>query len=435
MDASLDAILVPVAVAVGIFYAIVGILHMRAMVTSRMVDGLLAVLADRDAHMECQRTRIMTLGAAITFASGVSLIAMSRWTLLIFALNAAFQGGYLIWAARALPPEDDLEKAGRRSTFRAFFIYVLALALVIALHRLGVWRIWIEPAFVELVAIIVPTLSISWFFGRNGKTTADTIHAAPHPELQSAAANMPPPKRLRLAPEYHCSPLWDDERGNMLDLASLGLSAELVDRILAWDAAFQATWRESDPLASFFPDVAAERAWVREGYSIAEDLAREWAGPLNVQISALDMMVRDARHDLSPWTATPDDQIALIGECCGIAEIEAAIARLDALSRERDELPEWDGDSQDDIARAQELYKRILTHVPARYIDDVAAGLESPEWGTRVYVAGALTAHDRDMALPLLRKALASEDDAVVREILTRTIDTMDSLSMSKERR
>src|SRR5690606_27212422 len=139
-------------------------------------------------------------------------------------------------------------------------------------------------------------------------------------------------------------------------------------------------------------DVAAERAWVREGYSIAEDLGREWAGPINVQISALDMMVRDARHDLSPWTAMPEDQIAWIGERCGIAEIEAAVARLDVLSRERDQLPEWDGDSQDDIARAQELYKRILAHVPTRYIADVAAGLKSPEWGTRIYVAGALTA-------------------------------------------
>ncbi len=435
MDASFDAILIPAVVAVGLFYAIGGILHMRAMAMNRMVDGLLAALEDRDARMERQRTRIMTLGAALTFASGVSLIAMSRWTLLVFALNAALQGGYLIWAARAFPPEDDLEKSGRRSTVRAFLIYLLALGLVIALHRLGVWRIWTEPAFIELVAIIVPTLLISWFFGRNVKTAADTIHAAPQPELQSAAANMPPPERLRLTPEYHCSPLWDDERGNMVDVAGLGLSAELVDRILAWDAAFQATWRENDPLDSFFPDVAAERAWVREGYSIAEDLGRECAGSLNVQISALDMMVRDARHDLSPWTATPDDQIAWIGERCGIAEIEAAVARLDALSRERDELPEWDGDSQDDIARAQELYKRILVHVPARYIDDIAAGLESLQWGTRVYVAGALAAHEREMVLPLLRKALACEDDATVREILTRTIDTMNTGSTREEQR
>lgn len=435
MDASIDAILMPVAVAVGLFYAIGGILHMRVMVMDRIADDLLAALGDRDAHMERQRSRIMTLGAALTFASGLSLVAMSRWTPLIFALNAALQGGYLMWAARAFPPEDDLEKSERRSTLRAFVICLVALGLVVALHRLGVWQIWLEPAFAELVAIIVPTLAISWLFGRNGKRSGDTIHAAPQPKPQSIKADMASPERLRLAPEYHCGPLWDDERGNMLDVAGLGLSVELVDRILAWNATFQATYRESDPLNVFFPDVAVERAWVREGCSIAEALAREWAGPLNVQISSLDMMVRDARHDLSPWTAMPEEQIAWIGEHCGIAEIRATIARLDALSRERDDLPDWDGDSQDDVASTQDQYKRILAHVPARYIEDVAAGFESPQWGTRIYIAGALAAHEREMALPLLRKALASEDDAAVREILTRTIDTMDSLSMSRERR
>lgn len=246
-----------------------------------------------------------------------------------------------------------------------------------------------------------------------------------------------PPERLRLAPEYRCSPLWDDECGNMLDVAGLGLSTGLADRILAWDAAFQATRREDDPVDPFllFPDVAAERAWAREGKAIAEDLGREWAGPLNVQISALDMLVRDARHDLSPWTPTPDERAAWIGERCGVAEIEAAITRLDELSRERDGLPEWDGDSQDDIARAQSMFRHVLAHVPPRYIDDVAAGLESPEWGTRAYVAGALAAHERDMALPLLRNALATEDDAVVRRILARTIETLDAPSTRKEER
>lgn len=93
------------------------------------------------------------------------------------------------------------------------------------------------------------------------------------------------------------------------------------------------------------------------------------------------------------------------------------------LARERDALPEWDGDSQDDIARTQELFKSILAHVPARYIEDVATGLDSPQWGTRMYVAGALAEHDRDTTLPILRNALAAEGDGVMRQILTRWIE------------
>lgn len=244
---------------------------------------------------------------------------------------------------------------------------------------------------------------------------------------QTPAADMPRPERLRLAPEYHCSPLWDDERGNMVNVASLGLSAELADRILVWDAAFQATYREDDPLDPFllFPDVAAERAWVKEGEAIATELAREWPGPLSVQISALDMLVRDACHDLSPWSPMPEDRATWIGERCGVAEIEAAIARLDYLSRERDALPDWDGDSQDDIASAQEMFQHILAHAPARYIEDVAAGLESTEWGTRMYVAGALAEHERDTALPILRNALAAEGEAVVRHMLAMRIEQL----------
>lgn len=71
--------------------------------------------------------------------------------------------------------------------------------------------------------------------------------------------------------------------------------------------------------------------------------------------------------------------------------------------------------------------------MPPRYIEDVAAGLESAEWGTRLCVAGALAAHERDAALPLLRGAPATESDAVVRQILARTIETADDPLTRKE--
>lgn len=427
MSESFARVVTLVAFAAGLFYAAGAVVHMRALVVDAMADGLLTMLGDSDAGKERQRTRIMTLGAALTFASGLSLMAMSRWTLPIFAVNAALQGAYLLWAARAFPPRDDNERRGRRSTVRAFLIYLAAFGFVVALDRLGLWRIWFEPALIELAIIVASAIAVSWFFRRGLRAPSEGPAPLHAPAPQAEAQISLPPERLRLAPEYHCSPLWDDERGNMLLPIDLELSPELVARIEAWNEEFQATYCEDDPLGAVFPDVAAERAWVREGYAIAGDLRREWPGPLSVQISALDMLMRDARHDLSPLTPMPEDRGQWIGELCGVAEIEAAIARLDTLSRERDELPDWDGDSRDDIARTQELFQRILAHVPARYIEDVAAGLESPQWGTRVYVAGALASHERETSLPILRDALAREKDQAARHLIAMTLANAES--------
>ena len=418
MSESFANIVTMIAFTAGLFYAAGGVVHMRALVMDTMADGLLTMLGDSDAGKGRRRTRIMTLGAALTFASGLSLMAMSRWTLPIFAVNAALQGTYLLWAVRAFPPRDDNERRGRRSSVRAFLIYLAAFGFVVALDRLGLWRTWFEPALIELAIIVASTLAVSWFFRRGLQAPSEGPAPMHAPAPQAEAQVSLPPERLRLAPEYHCSPLWDDERGNILLPIDLELSPELVARIEAWNEEFQATYREDNPLGAVFPDVAAERAWVREGYAIAGGLGREWPGPLNVQISALDMLVRDARHDLSPLTPMPEDRGQWIGELCGVAEIEAAITRLDELSRERDGLPDWDGDSRDDIARTQELFKRILAHVPARYIEDVAAGLESPQLGTRVYVAGALAEHEHETALPILRDALAREEDETARQLI-----------------
>lgn len=204
----------------------------------------------------------------------------------------------------------------------------------------------------------------------------------------------------------------------MLDPSSLGLSPALSQKIADWDAVFQATFRQENPLASGFGDIAAEQTWVRQGNAIAQELVREWPGPLRNLISGLAMRMQDARRTLGPWDDIPAARLAGIGDQCGIAEIEAAIIWLDDLSRERDALPDWDGDSHDDIARAQESLHAILASVPARYTGIVACGLQSSEWGTRVHIAMALARHDQATALPILREALAREENETARQLI-----------------
>lgn len=72
--------------------------------------------------------------------------------------------------------------------------------------------------------------------------------------------------RLRLAPEWECWPLWNDETGDNLDPRDLDLPPALLARLVAWDDVFQATFNRDDPLASVLPG----EGWRAEGRALAE---------------------------------------------------------------------------------------------------------------------------------------------------------------------
>lgn len=80
------------------------------------------------------------------------------------------------------------------------------------------------------------------------------------------------PPAIRLAPEYGCWPTWNDATGDTLDPAELPIPGALADRILRWDAAFQATLDDAYPPDSRFPTEAAEAAWRAEGNAIFDAL-------------------------------------------------------------------------------------------------------------------------------------------------------------------
>jgi len=414
-----------VAGALSMLYIVGGLLHMRQLVMSAMVDDLLFALDDVQAGRERLRTRIMTAGAALTFASGLSLMVLSRWTLLIFVCNAALQGAFLIWAACTSPPEDALEREGRAATVRAYVLYLAALAFVVYLDRAQAWRAWLEPAVLELVAITVVTLTTAWIIQRRpgGSSKAANGWWSPPPDEEDP----PIPERLRLAPEFRCLPLWDDDTGAMVDVTCLGLSEPLTDRIRAWDGDYQGLYRNDDPLASRFEAVEEERAWVAEGDAIADALRREWTGPLVVRISGLDQILRDLRDPYNPQNRTPEERLRRAGERCGVAEVQDAIARLDALGKERDATPAWDGDTSDDISEAQTRLLRVLTHAPPRYGEDIAAGLNSEEWQTRAYIALALADRRDRAALGAMKRALDRESDPHQREMLAAAIARLDA--------
>ena len=77
--------------------------------------------------------------------------------------------------------------------------------------------------------------------------------------------------------DYQCHPLWDLSPGKYgdLDPASLPISKDLQQCLLEWAAKFDAILNMADPASSGFESPAAEEAFKREGYELAERLRTE----------------------------------------------------------------------------------------------------------------------------------------------------------------
>ena len=241
------------------------------------------------------------------------------------------------------------------------------------------WRAWLEPAFLELLAICLVATAASAALLRHAFRTAPAAPVSRHG-----------PAVLRLVPVYRTSPLRDPEEDAPIDPADLGLSGALVARIADWDAVHQAIYDDEDPFAATFPDLATEQAWFEEGLAVAAEIQAEWTGTLKVDLSGLDTMLRYARRTLGPGDATPLEEATAMASRCGVAEIREAIQRLDMLAWEKGELPEADGGAQDDAAHSQLFFAHLLAAVPERYLPEVRRGLDSPEAETRRWVERAL---------------------------------------------
>jgi hypothetical protein len=268
------------AIAVGAFYVFAGVVVLRAMALDRVMDQLLAALNEPSAPKERMKSRVLTVGALLTLASGVSLMLLSPLALPVFVANAVWQGGYLLWAEKALPPEDDDEARGRKQTKNAFVVYLAATAFVVWLAAQRLLRPWDVPvaSLAIDIAVIVAAIAAAWAF----------IHWPRRSARQEAAPAQTPdeeavPIRLRLAPEWNCSPLWNANTGEPVSVYRLGLSFELSERIEAWDDKWQATYNEADPASGGFHDEAARHTYLAEGRAIVEALRGEWQGELEVE--------------------------------------------------------------------------------------------------------------------------------------------------------
>ncbi len=98
-------------------------------------------------------------------------------------------------------------------------------------------------------------------------------------------------------------------------------------------------------------------------------------------------VIAAAKTGLAPWEPLPEDRIPVVARELTASDIADVIGELDRLAVEKDETPAFDGDTLDDIARAQHLLARLLARVPAPLVSHVTAGLATATAQTRDWVA------------------------------------------------
>lgn len=131
--------------AVGFFYALGAIFLIRQMAVSDFLDrAIAAVKLEEQPRKEIIRRWLLSVGAALTGASGVGILLMSSWAVPLFVANLVIQVGWLAWSATSFPPQDQEDALGRRRSFNAAFFYATMTVTACALAYEGRLRPWDE---------------------------------------------------------------------------------------------------------------------------------------------------------------------------------------------------------------------------------------------------------------------------------------------------
>ena len=106
-----------------------------------------------------------------------------------------------------------------------------------------------------------------------------------------------------------------------------------------------------------------------------------------------------------------------IASDCGKSEVKEIIERLDELSLEKTKVEKWDGDTQDDIWRAQSGFSELLENILPKYVSDICKGLKSEYNDTRFYICYALSKSPSSEAIDTLSEYVENEMSKDHREI------------------
>ena len=127
---------------IGAFYCFGTVIGARIVTRYSFLDHALeAISGKKQPWAERLREQLMLAGMVPVFAGGLALMFLSPIATWLFALSAIWQAAYLGWLApRYLDPHDDPGEEGRAKTWRAFWAYLVATALVVAAAFAGLLR-------------------------------------------------------------------------------------------------------------------------------------------------------------------------------------------------------------------------------------------------------------------------------------------------------
>ncbi len=94
---------------------------------------------------------------------------------------------------------------------------------------------------------------------------------------------------------------------------------------------------------------------------------------------------------------------------CGAEEVFEIILSLNRFQIEKENVEDWDGDSQDDCWRLQKDYSKLLAQLTTAFPEEVASGLKSECLETRFWVAYALSEAPTPKAVALINEYLETK--------------------------
>ena len=227
---------------VGVFYALGGLVAIRAMAVSELLDRALNMITlKREPAKVVARRWLLGGGAVMTGASGVAAALLSFWAVPLFAANLVVQAGWLAWARTAFPPEDEEEATGRRRTTNAALGYAALTLLVLYLWRQGRLSGALDPwtavptalALLGYGAYLLRSLFWRSKGGWGGGDDDD------YGEADGEADTVKHPSRIRFTVHPWRYPILDAEDDYPYNHFEL-LDIEVADEIEAWHDAYVA---------------------------------------------------------------------------------------------------------------------------------------------------------------------------------------------------
>lgn len=237
--------------AAGVFWFVGGLATARALAQSRVVDLVLASLDGGTRRRDRVRTALLGGGAILTTASGAALIGLDRLAPGLMIVNALLQAAWLLFAARAFPPEDEADRIGRRRSRNAFLVWTVATVAIVALALRGDVVFSAQPWFEAAIAVAAligaglvaravskPVLGGMAAFGEEVDDEAgDDEDLVTQPRRAPIDPSLR--RRLMFGPNLMTPSLLDVDSGEVFDPSEIDLPDDLREELGAFEIELQ----------------------------------------------------------------------------------------------------------------------------------------------------------------------------------------------------